>query len=60
MIIGHPYDGRIDIWSIGAIAAEMLTGKQLIEYCIWILYMDIVIGRLPLYRNVILYGYGHI
>ena len=25
MILGHPYDGRIDIWSVGCVLAEMHT-----------------------------------
>ena len=25
VIIGHPYDGRIDIWSVGCVLAEMHT-----------------------------------
>jgi serine/threonine protein kinase len=31
VILGHPYDTRIDIWSIGAVAAEMLTGYVLFQ-----------------------------
>jgi len=29
--LGHPYDSRIDIWSLGAVAAEMYTGYVLFQ-----------------------------
>jgi serine/threonine protein kinase len=31
VVLGHPYDGRIDIWSLGAVAAEMYTGYVLFQ-----------------------------
>lgn len=31
MIIGHPYDTRIDIWSVGAVLAELHTGYVLFQ-----------------------------
>ena len=31
MIIGHNYDSRIDIWSIGCVLAEMHTGYVLFQ-----------------------------
>ncbi len=31
MIIGHPYDSRIDIWSVGAVLAELYTGYVLFQ-----------------------------
>ena len=31
MIIGHPYDSRIDIWSVGAVLAELHTGYVLFQ-----------------------------
>lgn len=31
VIIGHDYDGRIDIWSIGAVLAELYTGYVLFQ-----------------------------
>ena len=31
MIIGHNYDGRIDVWSIGAVLAELYTGYVLFQ-----------------------------
>lgn len=31
VIIGHPYDSRIDIWSVGAVLAELYTGYVLFQ-----------------------------
>lgn len=31
VIIGHPYDTRIDIWSVGAVLAELHTGYVLFQ-----------------------------
>ena len=31
MILGHPYDTRIDIWSVGAVLAELHTGYVLFQ-----------------------------
>ena len=31
VILGFPYDGRIDVWSLGAVAAEMYTGYVLFQ-----------------------------
>ena len=31
MIIGHKYDSRIDIWSVGAVLAELHTGYVLFQ-----------------------------
>lgn len=31
VIIGHPYDARIDIWSVGAVVAELYTGYVLFQ-----------------------------
>ena len=31
VIIGHPYDGRIDLWSVGCVLAEMHTGYVLFQ-----------------------------
>ena len=31
VIIGHPYDGRIDVWSVGAVIAEMYSGYVLFQ-----------------------------
>jgi serine/threonine protein kinase len=31
VIIGHPYDSRIDIWSVGAVIAELFTGYVLFQ-----------------------------
>lgn len=31
VIIGHPYDSRIDIWSVGAVLAELHTGYVLFQ-----------------------------
>ena len=31
VIIGHPYDGRIDIWSVGAVLAELYTGYVIFQ-----------------------------
>ena len=31
VIIGHPYDSRIDVWSIGAVLAELHTGYVLFQ-----------------------------
>eukprot|EP01033_Poteriospumella_lacustris_P006160 gene6160-4422_t len=31
VIIGHPYDARIDIWSVGAVVAELFTGYVLFQ-----------------------------
>jgi serine/threonine protein kinase len=31
VIIGHKYDGRIDIWSVGAVLAELYTGHVLFQ-----------------------------
>lgn len=31
MVIGHPYDTRIDIWSVGAVLAELHTGYVLFQ-----------------------------
>jgi dual specificity tyrosine-phosphorylation-regulated kinase 2/3/4 len=31
VIIGHKYDNRIDIWSIGCVLAEMHTGYVLFQ-----------------------------
>lgn len=31
VIIGHPYDARIDLWSVGAVLAELYTGYVLFQ-----------------------------
>lgn len=31
VIIGHPYDSRIDVWSVGAVIAELYTGYVLFQ-----------------------------
>lgn len=31
MILGHGYDGRIDIWSVGAVLAELYTDYVLFQ-----------------------------
>lgn len=31
VIIGHPYDSRIDVWSVGAVLAELYTGYVLFQ-----------------------------
>ena len=31
VVLGHRYDGRIDIWSLGAVLAELLTGYVLFQ-----------------------------
>ena len=31
MILGHPYDSRIDVWSVGAVMAELFTGYVLFQ-----------------------------
>ena len=31
VILGMPYDGKIDMWSLGAILAELLTGYVLFQ-----------------------------
>jgi serine/threonine protein kinase len=31
VVIGHPYDSRIDIWSVGAVIAELFTGYVLFQ-----------------------------
>ena len=34
VILGLPYDQRVDIWSLGAILAELLSGAVLFQVCV--------------------------
>jgi len=31
VVLGHPYDGRIDVWSLGCVIAEMFNGYVLFQ-----------------------------
>ena len=33
VILGLPYDQKVDIWSLGCILAELLTGNVLFQVC---------------------------
>ena len=37
VVVGLPYDGRIDVWSLGCVIAEMFTGcATVIDVCFFV------------------------
>ena len=46
VILGLPYDQKIDIWSFGCILAELLTGSVLFQVTITLLIQQPVVSAL--------------
>jgi serine/threonine protein kinase len=50
VIVGLPYDGRVDIWSLGCIVAELYSGRVIFEndsLATLLARIDAIVGPFP-------------
>lgn len=60
VILGHPYDQRIDIWSLGCIMAELWTGNVLFQNDSLVTLLARVVGILGPFPNRMLANSRHV
>lgn len=60
VILGHPYDHRIDIWSLGCIMAELWTGNVLFQNDSLVTLLARVIGIVGPFPNRMLANSRHV
>lgn len=60
VILGHPYDHRIDIWSLGCIMAELWTGNVLFQNDSLVTLLTRVVGIVGAFPNRMLANSRHV